>query len=633
MAVPGKTSGQRLSSTVFLASDEDVQLFCEPCDRDGPRLPAYGYCTDCTEHLCESCFHHHRATLSRHHILLDKDSMPQTQQLSTASVNASQSDDFTEHCAKHKKELIKFYCHDHKTLLCSVCVTLEHTVTSCRIDYIPDISGETVNSPEYHDTLKDIDTVTEKWQNKTEETKKMIFMSDNSTKEVLIDIKKFRKEIDKKMDTLERQAEDAVSDIQKNNAKRLETVEETYAEVSKSLKASAEAIKTINTSKQAERLFIELKHAGKVVQEQTDKLSQLSTSAYIGVYHFEPNKAISSFLETEVSLATLLFNTTPCSSSQSITLKCTQKSHITGALSPKLKQTLHQDEESVKSEQMSQQEKTTPKPTKPAMLEDSAVKSGQYLYPVEIPVKTSKDKVRCWITGMALFPPSRLIVTDHLNLSAKMVDTQTQYVMDQIELTSEPWDVALVTNNVFAITLPVEQRIQFISALSSSVAKLHTWKVDGKCKGISCYQNKIVVSFEDPGKLQILDMSGKLQTTTSTVKVPNYVRTNGSSIYVSDRDNKAVVRFNWQGHIIGQYNDIDFPAGLVLNEDGSLYVCDHAVKNAIHKLSGDCIVGKIVLMDLNRPFALCWCNKESKLYVSSFTREAKYDNYINIYKM
>ena len=97
--------------------------------------------------------------------------MPQT----ISSETPSHSDDLTKQCHQHNIEMIKFYCQDHKTLLYSICVTLEHT--ECNVDNIPDVSGKVINSKEYQDILKAIEDMT-KHVNKTIEDKKK--MNDKS---------------------------------------------------------------------------------------------------------------------------------------------------------------------------------------------------------------------------------------------------------------------------------------------------------------------------------------------------------------------------------------------------------------------------------------------------------------------
>jgi hypothetical protein len=41
MAVPGKKPYKQFSSsTLSMGSDEDLKVYCQPCDRDGLTLPA-----------------------------------------------------------------------------------------------------------------------------------------------------------------------------------------------------------------------------------------------------------------------------------------------------------------------------------------------------------------------------------------------------------------------------------------------------------------------------------------------------------------------------------------------------------------------------------------------------------------
>lgn len=51
--------------------------FCDLCKTAGDDIEAEGYCTDCDERLCGTCYKSHsRSKASKHHVLLDKDNMP-----------------------------------------------------------------------------------------------------------------------------------------------------------------------------------------------------------------------------------------------------------------------------------------------------------------------------------------------------------------------------------------------------------------------------------------------------------------------------------------------------------------------------------------------------------------------------
>ncbi|XP_045195029.2 E3 ubiquitin-protein ligase TRIM71-like [Mercenaria mercenaria] len=124
-----------LSVTLQYGSEDDPELYCQPCDRDGPRVPAHGYCQDCSEYLCKDCYKNHRNPAPcRHHILLDETKMPK---LPSHSTHRS-SHDLTEQCQQHEGKVIEYFCHDHNILGCCACITIDHR--NCKADYIPDLS-------------------------------------------------------------------------------------------------------------------------------------------------------------------------------------------------------------------------------------------------------------------------------------------------------------------------------------------------------------------------------------------------------------------------------------------------------------------------------------------------------------
>ncbi|XP_060573350.1 E3 ubiquitin-protein ligase TRIM33-like [Ruditapes philippinarum] len=204
MAVPGKKASKQFSSSkTSMASDEDLQIYCQPCDEEGTRLPAHGYCTDCKEHLCQTCFTAHKINrLSKQHTLLDATSMPKVLQQPSTSIHTGLCDDLTLSCRKHPKEMIKFYCNDHTELLCSACVTLEHEATSCKVNNIPDISGDIIDSKEYQVILNAVNTTYDTFQQILKDVKDMTHKSNSSLKDALNDIKKFRQEINQRLDEL-----------------------------------------------------------------------------------------------------------------------------------------------------------------------------------------------------------------------------------------------------------------------------------------------------------------------------------------------------------------------------------------------------------------------------------------------
>jgi uncharacterized coiled-coil protein SlyX len=564
-----------------MASDEGLQIYCQPCDEEGTRHPAHGYCTDCKEHLCQTCFKAHMINMfTKKHTLLDATSIPRLLQTPSTSIHTGLLDDLTLPCRKHPKEMIQFYCNDQTEFLCSVCVTLEHQASSCKVNYIPDISNDITDSKQYQVILNAVNTTSDKFQQILKDVKNMTYKSNSSLKDALVDIKRFRQEINQRLDELERQVEDTAKVIEQDNNKHLKEVEEICEDISKSLKAWSDKIKQLNTSKQANKLFMELKLAGNTMKDMEE--TELKLFSYdIKEHNFKANDVILNLFKSEMSLGVLT------------------------------KKTLNTECQSVQ------------------------IKSRQPLHEGDICVMTLKDKLKCCITGITLLTPDLLIITDRNNKAVKMVDTSSQSVSDQLQLDNGPWDITTVTSTELAVTLPDKQTIQFISISSNKLIMKHTVKVGGNCYGISCYQGKLVVPFYNPAKLQILDMNGTILTTIdgrNIFECPWYITCNRSSIYVSDCNMKTVTRLNWQGGVIGSYSGISKPRRMSLSDDGTVFVCDYA-RNVIEEISGDCSTGKVVLQDLKTPLAVCWCGKTKKLYYSCLDLIINNTNYLQIHNL
>jgi hypothetical protein len=142
------------------------------------------------------------------------------------------------------------------------------------------------------------------------------------------------------------------------------------------------------------------------------------------------------------------------------------------------------------------------------------------------------------------------------------------------------------------------------------------------------------VSFCSPAKLQILDINGTILQSFEDKHFiyPYYVTSNRTSIYVSDRSLKTVSKLNWQGQLIDIYRGLRKPSVMSLMDNGDVLVSDEK-RNVIEKISEDFSTAKVLLDDLNDPYAICYCSKARKLFVSCYTLDPNVDNVIQIYKL
>jgi hypothetical protein len=255
----------------------------------------------------------------------------------------------------------------------------------------------------------------------------------------------------------------------------------------------------------------------------------------------------------------------------------------------------------------------------------------------KIGIKTSKDTLDCNISGMTLLTPDLLIITDYNNKAIKIVDISSKSVQAPHKFDSKPWDVTTVSQNEVAVTLPFHKTIQFFSVSRNNLEKKHTLKVDGKCYGISCHKDKMVVSYLNPAKIQFILINGTVLQTIqdeNIFKNPEYITTSDNCIYVSDYDMKTVTKLNWQCEVTGKYVCTDSPRGLTISDDGTVFVC--IGKNIIEEISeeipGDCSEGQVVVKDIQQPRAVNWSAETCILYTSSsaFKEER---NFIKLFKL
>ncbi|XP_045179235.2 uncharacterized protein LOC123538892 isoform X2 [Mercenaria mercenaria] len=327
-----------------LGSDEDITLFCIPCNRDGAGEAAFGYCENCSEFLCKSCLKHHKkATPSRHHTLLDKDEMPVSQQPqlqstvlakpqlpsnlvtqpqlppnplaqpqlpsnllaqpSLPSTLLTKTHKVRGYCSRHQKESLKYMCTEHRQIACSVCVMLEHR--NCNIEYIPEVSKYIVNSKHYFDTSERMETFVRLCKDIKDEMKQMVEKSNESLKSVLPLVKHFRQTVNERFNELENDMENISESLCKENNKKLKGTEVKLDYMERSVRGESNEIKHLNATGQTDALFMELIESENMLAEHEENVSNLKSNLNICEYELIRNPSLSCLFENEMPLGTI----------------------------------------------------------------------------------------------------------------------------------------------------------------------------------------------------------------------------------------------------------------------------------------------------------------------------------------
>ncbi|XP_060566559.1 uncharacterized protein LOC132725439 isoform X1 [Ruditapes philippinarum] len=577
MEVPGKQQPKKTLS-VSQGSAEDFLLFCIPCDRDGVRVPAKGYCSTCKEHLCDTCYKHHKKqTPSRHHILLDQDSMPTTPSVPIVK------DEF-DSCDDHEDEKLKFYCKDHDIVVCSVCVTLNHRL--CNVEYIPKLSKHILDSEELNEIMAEMKALEDNYKSQIKRVKDEMKAISKNHDDVIKAIHQFRKEINTRLDKMEKHVFKEADNILLKQQTKLNDLSTGVHEITDKLTEKRNQLDNLIQRKCLDKLFVEMKETKKRVEEMRMKQKQYSRVDVFQTVSFVKNSDIVDMLDRHKQLGEL------------ITMKTSMVENV-----PVMKPT------------------STPSEDKTLNLEVVE----------DIDMNSSSKSTKCDITGIEVIKPDKIVICDN-SKNVKCYDTVQKKVVSEITLTDRPFDVTAITDDKFVVTVPVDRSIYFMSLRNQRLVSDRKMNINKECYGIAYSQDKLVVTCNcNPGKVLVLDLQGKILQNFggdySLFSLPMYasVNTAGTSIYVSDTGSTvmAVKQLDWQGNVLNTYKPAQGGTnlqGICELNDGTFLVClDQDSDDNLRRVSDSCKPCKIMIngkLGSWFPEAVAYCKKSRRLYVS-----------------
>ncbi|XP_053402777.1 uncharacterized protein LOC128558034 [Mercenaria mercenaria] len=567
MEVSGRRSSNDKNLSLSRGSADDFEFSCQPCAGEGHHVEAAGFCQNCEEYLCITCYKYHcKPTPTRHHVLLDKYNMPKDKTPSSAKYGCTLT------CTKHASEIVKFFCKQHDAVGCGDCMILDHK--SCKIDFIADISKDFIDGEEYEQLVtraKQLENYAKSLKNEVKEDGKEVY---RLYAKAVGDIRAFRKQLNKYLEDMEQKLLDQCETLKMKTDTMLKAVENEL----EPMKLELENIHSqlASQAKQSGDLFMQAKQIICRLKKIEEELKFLNDKNESSMYTFEKNNKILEYFQ--------------------------MKQGSLGDLRPK----------QIRNRQIM-----------------SAMRL-QDLTPAlagEVSVKSSSDYSGCWITGILAIAPDTLVCTDHNNNTVKQIDTKSDTITSELKLTAGPWDITYVSYDQLAVTVTDEKKICFLS-FRSGLSKTCGIAVNGKCYGIAYSNDRLVVSYFAPPKVEILSLDGKVIQRIDTdssgkalFQYPRYVAVDrdGNCIYVSDYSAPSVTKVTTSGKILDTYKDTKLlhPDGIAVYSDGSVLVCN-PVNDNLHLLSSENKKIKTVLNKTERPQALCFNRESDSLFLSFY---------------
>ncbi|XP_045173130.2 transcription intermediary factor 1-alpha-like [Mercenaria mercenaria] len=296
MEVSGNREGERNFFSPFSRSFDDGDQFsrhCLPCERDRCRVPAYGYCHECAEHLCEECLKSHRkpAPCRNHTITKPQDPL-------------FTSKDMSEKCDQHIGKVIEYFCQMHKSLGCSTCMAKNHRI--CKKDFIPGVSKNYITSPEYESLLMSLEKILEDFKGFTESAKMNKTLIQENQDKVKADIHMFREKINLTLDRWEGLVSDEIEHLFSKENQVTESLLNQCKKTTRIIECQLDDLKKLQSGNKSDKMYIYAKRCKESIKEHLRHVKTLQQNAHVDIWTFRPNAAINSLLETGTSLGTLV---------------------------------------------------------------------------------------------------------------------------------------------------------------------------------------------------------------------------------------------------------------------------------------------------------------------------------------
>lgn len=630
----------------------DINLFCQPCEQNSARLPAFGYCLDCDEHLCTSCFNSHKkAKPCRNHTLLSKDVMPKSIRLNSTFLDQGQEDSLTKTCPKHNKEVIKFVCQQHNVLLCPVCGMLEHR--SCEIKYIPDIAGLTENINQTQ-VLEKLDDLLCQCQTIKLEVKSATEESNSSLQKVQEEFKALKEQNYQTFDDLEKKLEEETLSLKEENNTKLIKREETCNKTIRSLQKLRDSIERLRKFGKPEKLFVELKTAEHEIQNYESAITDLKTYTNRKNYKFQEqsHSAILGFVENARHLTILvkqphdiIFAKAPddteiCDIRQMVV----QNNHLilldAGNNSVKMIDMNSNNIISIIRPPMQLYDITKVTNDEVAITLPFA-KKIQFLSSATNKLTLTRSlKVNENCYGISSYNEKLVVIYRHsskleiLDMSGTVLNSYTVepevYARIGTHNSNTVEESDGMDENDDNESTEHNEDVEDNKGADNVKGTGFTETSDNTEDAEGCSQtSEVSDNSEDAVDSKCSEDTEGNEEEVDDVFLAN-VQCSSNAIYVSDTANNAIIRLDWQGEATCIYTGYSSLKGIALKENEKLLVSDSFLGN-VSEVCNDSDQETLELTDLDCPYAIC-CD-EQNVYISSCSFKESNDNYINVYRL
>ncbi|XP_060582284.1 uncharacterized protein LOC132738709 [Ruditapes philippinarum] len=493
------------------------RILCQPCECEGDTIEAVAFCETCKEFICSPCLKVHRK------LAISKNHVIKYKNEMPIS-GKMKKDPCTEMCSVHPTEIIKFYCEDHNYVRCGDCMVLSHK--TCSVKLVNDVSDNYDTSEEFVQIKKKIETLLRRISSDQSDIVNNIKASDEMREKIIKDIYIFRQEINEYLDNAETDLLKRIDQLTSKQVSQLGHMQREFESMETEMREYQD--KMSKNSDKINQLFVKAKFAHEKIEACQNSTEALASKCEIEIFDFVKSEVLEKLVTGKLPFGII--------NKKKQKLRTHSKKSMTDVQRLLLKRF------------------------------DAC--------------RSIKDTKSGFITKMKLISCDELLIVDYGNYCLKLLNVEDNELTCILKTDGKPWDVTAINLGLFAVILVNTGKILFVNK-SKGISKSHSIKVRHDCRGIDYRNGVLVVSFDSPACVQLLDMKGKLMNEFDIEKHcpwPYYIAScndDNESFVVSNVFETTLFEFTVDGKVKNKIksNGLKSPRQLVMTHDGTVIVC------------------------------------------------------------
>lgn len=549
--------------------DSSLGRFCDNCEHRHISTAAVIWCPDCYEAFCSECIVHHDAwKIAKFH---------QTIKVKEFDKLPSFIKDNSVYCSEHDHKC-ELYCCSHSQLCCTTCLIESH-IPCEKLETIQDVVKNVKTSPALEDIENDLKCIMVNFDSLIQNRQENKTRINDQKLAGMEEIQNVRKLINDKLDEMEKRWNDAMESNVKELGLDLDNLVQELDFHKRHISTLQEELTAALQVATDLQVFLGLRPLELKLEDELSYLKTLKT-----------NKAMD-----EVDLIFSISSTMIAISESSESLCVVSQSRIRNNL-----------ELNVRKKEQAQ------------LLLPSVNKLSDIFFSEKANFQLPQEDEGINVLGCTVLPGGLLIFTDSMNNRLIICDYQGNFKRD-IPISCSPRDITYINNSTVGLTCLSSEKVVLIELITGN--ELSSFSTADACYGLSCLNDMLTIRI--PKYFVTTTLEGEIKNKIKT-ECTTHCCAVEDRIISSNHAHNSVLCYQGNGDLAWKFKDskLQTPRDVTVDENECVFVTGEKSNN-MFAISPDGQIGKEILENLDKPFAIHYDKKSELLVVTNKCGSAK----------